>query len=390
MEALKEYARFKKRLAFEGVFKALLIGLLTAGVSALITCVVCWYLGFNALWIVLPELVVISGVVFCLLYFFKYRTTAKRVAARVDELGLEERMITMCEYQGDQSFMANAQRQDALNALSTVNKDMIPMAISNVLIVFTALAVTCCAIASEITVLTSDGVIKSGQVIVEKYLERPAEKFSVRYSSGLYGTLYCPSFNAESNEEIKNELLANGYAENESGSIKLYSDGSVEMTFTEGEDGDYIFAIPKAGYVFVQWSDGELSPFRKDAGLGIYSEISAIYEEGDFDMESYLRQLEAAIPSLSDSSNKPYDNERSSDSNNSNSTNSPNSGDYSGGVSGGFIIDGKTDYRHVYKDYADSGLDRVNNDTSMNERLIKAINNYYNAIKASSPDDADN
>ena len=107
-------------------------------------------------------------------------------------------------------------------------------------------------------------------------------------------------------------------------------------------------------------------------------------------MESYLRQLEAAIPSLSDSSNKPYDNERSSDSNNSNSTNSPNSSDYSGGVSGGFIIDGKTDYRHVYKDYADSGLDRVNNDTSMNERLIKAINNYYNAIKASSPDDADN
>ena len=89
---------------------------------------------------------------------------------------------------------------------------------------------------------------------------------------------------------------------------------------------------------------------------------------------------------MSDSSHKPYD----IGSGNSNSGNNGGGNSFGGGDGlNNFVIDGKTDYRHVYKDYADEGLDRANNDANMNERLKKAINNYYNSIKASSSDETD-
>lgn len=386
MQAFKDYEKFKKRLSSEGIIKAVLIGFLVAFAVAIITAAVCWYFGINALLIVIPEIVVIgSGISLCL-YYFKYRPTAKTVAVKVDELGLEERMITMCEYEHDDSYMAEAQRKDAMKALETVNEKMLPIAVSVGLIVFSILSFVGGAFTSSVTVLAAEGKIKSGKEIVSELLEKPAEQYSVRYVSSLFGTLYCPAFNTDGNEELQNELLSKGYVSNDDGSIILYSDGSIEMTVTEGVDGEYIFAIPKKGYTFVQWSDGELSPFRKSSGNGIYSEITAIYEEGDFDIEGYLNKIEANIPTLSDSSHKPYD----TGSGNSNSGNN-GGGNSSGGGDGlnNFVIDGKTDYRHVYKDYADEGLDRANNDANMNERLKKAINNYYNSIKASSSDETD-
>lgn len=62
----------------------------------------------------------VSAVAGCARYAFFLHPTMKRAAARVDRVGLEERISTMVAFCGDPSFICEAQRKDALEKLSRV------------------------------------------------------------------------------------------------------------------------------------------------------------------------------------------------------------------------------------------------------------------------------
>ena len=74
----------------------------------------------------------IGGSVFLisfLLFFFLRRPSAKKVAQRVDALGLQERVSTMLEFQDDPSPIAQLQRQDATEHIQNASPKQMPLQI---------------------------------------------------------------------------------------------------------------------------------------------------------------------------------------------------------------------------------------------------------------------
>lgn len=124
--ALKPYRR---RLTVEAVLRALIIGAAVGAGAGVILCV-----------LRLAGLPVRRGTLFlcaigigiaaaCLAYCIKLRVGLADTAARVDALGLSDRVSTMLEFAGKDSPAVLAQRRDALRALDGIVPEEIPLAV---------------------------------------------------------------------------------------------------------------------------------------------------------------------------------------------------------------------------------------------------------------------
>ena len=121
MNAKQLFQKYHKRMVAEGILKATLIGLLAALAVLFVTAAVCWFVGFKGIWLSIVLFVVVLAATAVTVYLVKYRPTTRSIARRVDELGLEERLITMTELEGDDSYIATRQRQDAMESLNKVS-----------------------------------------------------------------------------------------------------------------------------------------------------------------------------------------------------------------------------------------------------------------------------
>ena len=109
-ENLKNFGARVKR---EAVLKSLLIGLLVGMTVAAYTELLSWIFGFKeGIYLAIALLVAVTSAVSLTLYFKKYRPSVKAVAARIDEFGLNERVLTMLELRGDDSYIAKAWKTD--------------------------------------------------------------------------------------------------------------------------------------------------------------------------------------------------------------------------------------------------------------------------------------
>lgn len=115
------FDKYYSRLAREGMLKALFSGLSVGFAVNFIVAFICWYFNANGLLWSLLALVVTTAIAMPLFYVKKYKPSVKDVAKRLDRLGLEERMITMTEFQGDDSYIAVRQREDARTTLHEVD-----------------------------------------------------------------------------------------------------------------------------------------------------------------------------------------------------------------------------------------------------------------------------
>lgn len=383
MDLNSEIKRFRNRLSKEGVIKSVLLGCGFALALSAVVAAVCWYFGFNALFIALPVFVISGAGLSVLLFFKKYRPTLKSVAARVDELGLEERLITMTELIGNDSYIAMRQREDTFETVKKVNENLLPVAVSATLVVCFSLAFIFGTGATTASALAAYGVIPSGKEAIEELNKKPPVFYVAKYKAAENGKLVCPDFTPNS-VDIEN----NGYSMSDDGVITFKGDGSVEVKIAEGVAGAYVFAIPAKGYVFAGWSDGVETPFRSDLGSANIGTVTANFAEGDFDIEAFLKDLANGYGKDSDSPNKPFDL-------GGGESGGSSSGGEGGGTGGGWgtannvVIDGQTDYSDVYKDYSSSELDRINNDPSIPDSVKKAINEYFNAIKTKNNSDGE-
>jgi hypothetical protein len=179
---LREYYN---RLAKEGFLKSLLWGL-TIGFSALLaSAFLFWVFAWKAVWVCAIVFVLCVAIITPIVYFTKYKPNKKFVAKRIDELGLEERMLTMAELEGNDSYIAIRQREDALNALSTINASFIRLAISVPLIIATIVTGLLGASMTTVSALSASGVLRSGSEIVNPPEEEPIlSEFTVEYEIG--------------------------------------------------------------------------------------------------------------------------------------------------------------------------------------------------------------
>jgi len=236
-ELLKKYHAKATRQA---LIKSLLSGLVYGLGALVLTSAIWWFFGMKSIWLCVLIAVVVTALVGAIYYFVVNRPTLKQTARRVDALGLEERIVTMTEFEGQESYILNKQREDTLQKLSTVNHKLLKLVVSMSLIV-TLSIVGAFGIAMTTTAAVSK---KSGKELIKDLMTPPPPTYVVEYV-------------IKGDGEVLGELIQH---------VK------------RGEDASPVIAAPSADWVFVKWDDGDINPYRQDLSVRGNMKCTAIFE----------------------------------------------------------------------------------------------------------------
>lgn len=343
-----------KRIRRNGLIKSALLSVFVAFLAVAVFAAVGWFVGFKLIWLYAVAFVGVFACAFPMFYFIKYKCSAEQAAAKIDALGLEERILTMKKLENDDSYIARRQRADALEALSKVNEKRLSFVLSTALIIGLTLSAELCIGMTTISALAANNVIGSGK----------------DYVSG------------EPNEVVSYHLT---YMAGDGGTLL----GELAQTVNEGENGTYVIAIPDEGYVFVKWSDASRDSVRIDQEVTANVTVTAVFERlDDFSADEDLFNPNSNNNNNNEipGSNKNNGIDMPPDENNN--KNGPNSNEDAGGGAGGQfdpnnqIIDGDTYYGDtVYDNAVNDANNRVNSDGSMSEGQKDVIGGYYDGIE---------
>lgn len=349
MEESVNVKRFVQRLKRGAVKKSLIASLIVALFALAVFAGVGWYFAFKAVWAYAVAFVVVVLAAFPLFYFCKYKKTEREVASAVDELGLEERMITMESLKGDDSYIARRQRDDAMSALAKVNEKRISLVLSTALLICLAIALPLGAGFTTVSALAAEGVLPFGSEVAAGAPQR----YTLKYSA------------------------------TEGGSLS----GSTAQRVAQGEAGAYVVATPDEGYIFLRWNDGYKNNVRCDVADGKDVIVTAVFVS----LDDYAADYGIYDPDQDgngESQKKQPGSEKSNDqqppkgNNDQSDDGIPGDGAGSGAEDeSGNIIDGNTFYGNkVLDDAQKDAVDRVNGDSDFTDKDKELINGYYGAI----------
>lgn len=408
------FKKYYKKIGRESILKALLCGL-TIGFSLMFVCIAAsWLAGFKAgIYIGLGLFVAATAIATPLFYTFRFRPTTKKIAQRIDTLGLEERILTMAELENDDSFIAMKQREDAMNAMKSVSSEMLKIAVSVPLIAAVAISATLGTGMTVAAAVAPDG----GKNFVDGLKEK--QTYDITYT--VEGKGWVIDFTKKENaaliaamkeraqqreidkangkEVTEDETLPDTFlsrlgivytATDETAQATIVLDGAnyedTTYTFevTEGEEfGVKLMALPQKGYVFVGWSDGVTSPYREDMEATATKTVTATFEK----VTDWVNggkgdgQDPGEEPGDADSGNGSSSSagDGSGDGNNNNTSNS--NGEGSKAAPANQIINGETYYGDVFEDAYREMLERMKNNNSLSEAEKKAISDYLDSIR---------
>lgn len=243
------FQKHRSRIVAEGVIKAVLCGLTVGAAVNFLMALLVWFFDFGGIWLALGVGAGAGAICGVLFYVFKFKPLTKEVAARVDRLGLEERMITMLELQNDDSYIAELQRKNAQEHLKAVEDRKIRIKLSHSLIVFAVVACLLGGGMTTVAALADQDVIPSGSELVNP--EDPMEGF-----------------------------VAVTYIVEEGGLLI----GEADQVILLGEDGTPVVVQEEEGWIFVGWEteDGEsISNEPEHQAFAVTEDITliAIFEE---------------------------------------------------------------------------------------------------------------
>lgn len=331
---MEEYEKlFKKhyrRLALEGTLKSLLFGLISGGALCLILCAVFYFASVDILW--LPPVCGVAALITVgtALYFAKFRPDKKAVAARVDMCGLKERLITMVEWEGDTSYMAIRQREDALAKLKEAKEVRLTIKVGFALILAACIACVLSLSATTVYALSASGDIPTFEEVVTP----PAEE---------------------------SEYVQMAYMEGEGGRVE----GQLIQIVLKGSDCSEVLAVPDDGYIFDIWSDGVATPSRTDTAVTQSATVYAMFKEVEGANSDDLMSDEVGDIEIDDddaSGMMP-----------------------GGGAAGKYeeynqIIDGETYYRDVYEQYYEQAMEIIADGGTVPEYLRQIVEQYFDVI----------
>ncbi len=350
--------RYGARVKREAVLKALLIGLTAGASAATLTELISWFVGFKeGLYVALGLLVVITTVLTVALYFAKFRPSAKAVAARIDGIGLEERVLTMMGMEGNDSYIAKAQREDTRQVLEKTKHTMLKFNVAASLII----AVTVmCFVMTRMTALSGlayAGIIPSGPELLNR------SKVNVYYVNYTVR-----------DEEAGKIYYVTGHWEQP----ELFGD---RVEVAEGEDAPAVIAVANEGYVFTGWSDGAVDPLRQDAALKGNVDVFALFRSIADDVEDDADPESDGISAPQTQSPPP----QSSDDPNGGGNN-PSDGSGSGRTENrNQIVDGSTYYGDNYGDAMNEAYDSMNGE-NVDNNYKDAASGYLDALDPGSED----
>lgn len=408
------FKKYYKKIGSESILKALLCGL-TIGFSLMFVCIAAsWLAGFKAgIYIGLGLFVAATAIATPLFYTFRFRPTTKKIAQRIDTLGLEERILTMAELENDDSFIAMKQREDAMKAMKSVSSEMLKIAVSVPLIAAVAISATLGTGMTVAAAVAPDG----GKHFVDGLKEK--HTYEITYT--VEGKGWVIDFTKKENaaliaamkerarqreidkangkEVTEDETLPDTFqnrlgivytAIDETAQATMVLDGAnyedTTYTFevTEGDEfGVKLMALPQKGYVFVGWSDGVTSPYREDMEATATKTVTATFEEvtdpGGGSKNDGQEQGEEPGDADSGNGSSSSSGDGSGDGNNNNTSNS--NGEGSKAAPANQIINGETYYGDVFEDAYREMLERMKNNNSLSEAEKKAISDYFDSIR---------
>ncbi len=339
------------KLKMEAILKSLLCGLSVSFGADFVLGITFWVIGLRNVGLVLGVLaaatVLVTIVAAVLFYFEKFRPTVIANARRIDGLGLEERLVTMVEYQNDESTIATMQRLDALAALNRINKDQLKIKIPKK--VFTTLAISASLglAMSVVAGLSAAGLFPNGGEFLDNIL--PPDP-----------PVYVPvSYMAEDGG---------------------YIDGEMEQLVLLGENATPVVAIPEDGYSFEGWDDGYKKPSRSDEKVDHPIVLVAIFvpleEEGDNAGDEGESDENGDEPGEEEGENGQPGDQPGEDGDPSDSENG--TGKYEDFNQ---IINGETYYREVLEEYKDIIMELLEkNPEELTEEEKAIIEAYINIV----------
>lgn len=332
----KKFVKFDGRLRNEALVKSTLGGIAIGGTAAFIPALVFWFLEFNGLWLTLAFFALAAIVGGAALYFTAFHPSVIQNARRLDRYGLDERLVTMVDLEGDESYIAQKQREDAMKALGELDakrvKYRIPLAIV--------------ALAFALTVLFFEGIT----------LEGLSEAELVPTGTETWLKIFPPPPPPEYDVE---------YLAGEGGTVE----GDLDQDVTHGQNAEKVLAIANPGYMFIRWSDGETNPSRNDKDVQRNISVTALFIEVADDLDE--------SEDLDEPTDAPGDEGQGEES----LSNNNEGGDKYKEVN--FVIDGQTYYRDkaVFDEYYEKMLEMLKNGETIPQEYKDLIELYFTVIK---------
>lgn len=285
------FQKYYKKLSKEGLIKAILNGLSIGAITLFIASFIFWMTIPKLFWIGIVLFVGVTAGASWLLYEKKYKPTTKAIARRVDDLGLEERLLTMLELENDDSYIAMRQREDAQAALSKVDAEVLKVIISSA----TKILVSCVGVVAlgmgSVSTLSGVGVLPSGREVWHNLFGTPPTEYEIVYTIDGAGKLVFEDGTVISNEE------------------------TYTVKVEEGKDSGEVYAVSANEWVFIEWSDGYQYPTRTEKKVDKAMTITVVFTEvlgsaGDnnaADMPNDLPPIEGGEPTVTTPSKTPAD-----------------------------------------------------------------------------------
>lgn len=167
----KALLSYNSKLKWEAVIKSLFLALTVGFLLSAIVSIISFATLKNILWVAIVIWAVSSAGFAVLFYFKHYRPNIRMTAERVDEVGLEERIITMVQFKDQDNPMLKRQREDAQTALGSVSVKQVKMRFPKYLVIALAvLAALSIFMMSYSTVLAVNAANFEEEPIVEEEL----------------------------------------------------------------------------------------------------------------------------------------------------------------------------------------------------------------------------
>lgn len=341
---LKQY---KSRIVKENWIKSIMTGLI-AGFSATTVCaLICWIFGIKYLWIYILMFTAATALTTILSYFCKFKSSNRQLASRIDELGLEERILTMVQLENDDSYIAQKQREDAVSALSKLNSSLLKITVSISMIILCCVTFVVGASAATASTLTDTSLL---DIIKQKQIEK---------------------------ETIQNTIhLRYGVKDDVGGRV----DGELEQSLLRGNNGAMIQAVATDGYVFIGWTDGYEYSTRIDANVQKDITVNAIFIsiEDDEEVDETLEEKQEGNSGSSNATNQPGNQGNPADGGGDGQGEGAGTGADS---SSNQVIDGSTYYGDEYGGSLSDAQDSMNSNTNLSGNEKGIIGDYFHNIQ---------
>lgn len=356
---VKLYKKFCLKVYLMSFLKGLIYSLPLLIVLTTITCIV----NYKYFWL---SFIIFAVVLFIITFilFIVDKPKEKDFMKNIDDVGLQQRAITMYQYKDDDSLIAKLQRENTETKINEV--DVKSFKIKTPIWLY-AFAITLSVFAIVTTVFSS--------LVSTNKLPSLVDRIKVN--------------NVEEKKEYKVEYKVEG---------KGKIEGELKQNIVAGDDATGVLAIAEDGWFFEKWVlvrdsiylnyyddiNAKNSPYRVDMDVNSDITFVAVFmqideKQADDDEEDDPLENAPKPPRFSDEPGDPGDNPGSSSGEQSGNGTSGSGGRYE---ESNQVDDGKTYYGdEKFANAYDDAMDSIQNDDEMSEDMKEIIKKYYDTIK---------